>query len=200
MVSPARNSAYETQWIKYIVIRSCYIVDVTTKRCYCFTVHPNVKLFISHGGISGVYEAVDAGVPVLGFPLFFDQIRNIEHLVDDGMAVSLNLFDVSYDTLFNAIAELINNEKWVLISNHFRMFYLIHHSRGVVASNSRNRRFKLYDVAEQRLSNNDSLTISKTQIINIIQIWYEIKYWRVQLKYYYIPLNTSVVLNLSSRN
>ncbi|XP_015368702.1 PREDICTED: UDP-glucuronosyltransferase 2C1-like, partial [Diuraphis noxia] len=35
--------------------------------------HPKVKLFISHGGISGLYEAVDAGVPVLGFPLFGDQ-------------------------------------------------------------------------------------------------------------------------------
>lgn len=73
--------------------------------------HPKVKLFISHGGISGVYEAVDASVPVLGFPLFFDQIRNIEHLVDADMAISLNLFDVSYDMLFNAIMELIYNKK-----------------------------------------------------------------------------------------
>ncbi|VVC34037.1 Baculovirus FP protein,UDP-glucuronosyl/UDP-glucosyltransferase [Cinara cedri] len=41
--------------------------------------HPNVKLFISHGGISGVYEAVDAGVPVVGFPLCVDQYRNIDN-------------------------------------------------------------------------------------------------------------------------
>lgn len=73
--------------------------------------HPNVKLFISHGGISGVYEAVDASVPVLGFPLFFDQIRNVEHLVDAEMAISLDLFNVSYDMLFNAITELIIDEK-----------------------------------------------------------------------------------------
>lgn len=73
--------------------------------------HPKVKLFISHGGISGVYEAVYASVPVLGFPLFFDQLRNVDHLVDAEMAISLDLFGVSYDTLFNAITELINNEK-----------------------------------------------------------------------------------------
>jgi len=77
-------------------------------------VHPNVKLFISHGGISGVYEAVDAGVPVLGLPLFFDQPRNLENLVDAGMAIVMNLDTVSKDTLMNAILELVNNKKYEL--------------------------------------------------------------------------------------
>lgn len=73
--------------------------------------HPKVKLFISHGGISGVYETVDAGVPLLGFPLFYDQSRNIEHLVDVGMAKSMDVLNVSEDVLLNAITELINNKK-----------------------------------------------------------------------------------------
>jgi len=74
-------------------------------------VHPNVKLFICHGGISGVYEAVDAGVPVLGFPVFFDQPRNLKNLVDAGMAISLDLASVSKDTFISSVTELINNEK-----------------------------------------------------------------------------------------
>lgn len=73
--------------------------------------HPKIKLFISHGGISGVYEAVDAGVPVLGFPLFYDQPRNIENLVDAGMAISMNLMSVTKDNFFKSVLELINNEK-----------------------------------------------------------------------------------------
>lgn len=73
--------------------------------------HPNVKLFICHGGISGVYEAVDAGVPVLGFPVFFDQPRNLKNLVDAGMAISLDLASVSKDTFISSVTELINNEK-----------------------------------------------------------------------------------------
>jgi len=76
----------------------------------CFIVHPNVKLFIGHGGISGVYEAVDAGVPMLGFPLFFDQPRNIDNLVNAGMAISLDLFSITKDSLLDAINEMINNE------------------------------------------------------------------------------------------
>lgn len=73
--------------------------------------HPNIKLFISHGGISGVYEAVDAGIPVLGFSVFFDQERNLANLVDAGMAITLNLKSISKDTLLTAILELTNTEK-----------------------------------------------------------------------------------------
>lgn len=76
-----------------------------------FSVHPNVKLFISHGGISGIYEAVDAGVPILGFPLFYDQPRNIEHLVYEGMAISMDVFTVTTDLFLKNILEITNNEK-----------------------------------------------------------------------------------------
>jgi len=74
-------------------------------------VHPNVKLFISHGGISGVCEAVDAGVPVLGFPFFYDQPRNVDNLAVAGMAISMDLLSVTEKTLFNAVSELVNNDK-----------------------------------------------------------------------------------------
>lgn len=73
--------------------------------------HPKIKLFISHGGISGIYEAVDGGVPVLGFPLFFDQPRNIDNLVNAEMAISMDLFTINREKLLNNILILINNEK-----------------------------------------------------------------------------------------
>lgn len=74
-------------------------------------VHPNVKLFISHGGISGVYETVDAGVPVLGFPLYYDQPRNLQNLVDAGMAITMELTTVTEDKFLYAIKELLHNAK-----------------------------------------------------------------------------------------
>jgi len=74
-------------------------------------VHPNVKLFISHGGISGVYEAVDGGVPVLGFPFYYDQPRNIDNLVNAGMAISMDLLSVTEETFLNAVLEIVNNDR-----------------------------------------------------------------------------------------
>lgn len=58
-----------------------------------------------------MYEAVDAGVPVLGLPVFYDQPRNVENLVDAGMAISMDLLSVTTDDFLNAVNELINNEK-----------------------------------------------------------------------------------------
>ncbi|CAI6348012.1 unnamed protein product [Macrosiphum euphorbiae] len=75
--------------------------------------HKNVKVFISHGGISGLYEAVDAGVPVLGFPLFGDQYRNIDNLVEAGMGISMEIYAVTKDTFLKNLLDLVNNEKYI---------------------------------------------------------------------------------------
>lgn len=73
--------------------------------------HSNVKLFISHGGISGLYEAIDGGVPILGFPVFSDQPKNIDSLVHAGIAISMDIRSVTKDEFLKNILELLNNRK-----------------------------------------------------------------------------------------
>lgn len=39
--------------------------------------HPKVKLFMTHAGTNGLYEAIYHGVPVLGLPMLVDQFDNM---------------------------------------------------------------------------------------------------------------------------
>ncbi|CAI6346137.1 unnamed protein product [Macrosiphum euphorbiae] len=75
--------------------------------------HPNVKLFISHGGISGLYEAIDGGVPILGFPLFGDQQRNIDNLVNAEIAISMDILSITKDAFLKNVLELLKNKKYM---------------------------------------------------------------------------------------
>nr|KAG5707800.1 hypothetical protein BaRGS_015960 [Batillaria attramentaria] len=38
--------------------------------------HHNVKVFLTHCGLNGLYQALDHTVPVVGLPLFYDQFHN----------------------------------------------------------------------------------------------------------------------------
>lgn len=59
--------------------------------------------------MSGIYEAIDSGVPVLGIPLFFDQPHNIANLVHWGSGLMLDYKTLTKDILVNAINEITNN-------------------------------------------------------------------------------------------
>lgn len=70
-----------------------------------------MKLFIHHGGMCGLLEALDAGVPVVGVPIIGDQFRNIDNFVNEGLAVSVPLDTVTEEKIFNSINDVLNNEK-----------------------------------------------------------------------------------------
>uniref|UniRef100_A0A182MLU6 Uncharacterized protein n=1 Tax=Anopheles culicifacies TaxID=139723 RepID=A0A182MLU6_9DIPT len=51
--------------------------------------HKNVRLFVSHGGLLGVSEAVHCGVPVVAMPIYGDQFLNAAALVNRGVGVRM---------------------------------------------------------------------------------------------------------------
>ena len=73
--------------------------------------HPNVKVFVTHGGRLSTIEAIYFGVPLVGIPVFGDQLSNIATAAADGYAVKINLEELSEQTLSSALNEVLTNPR-----------------------------------------------------------------------------------------
>ena len=74
--------------------------------------HPNIKLFISHCGNNGQFEALYHGVPILGMPVFAEQPYNAARIQAKGFGIYLNVIDFTIDDLDAAISELLSNSMY----------------------------------------------------------------------------------------
>ncbi|CAO1424279.1 unnamed protein product [Diamesa tonsa] len=71
--------------------------------------HPNVKVFITHGGLLGTTEAVVEGVPVIGIPIYGDQQLNIQKAAAAGYGVVLDFNTITEESITNSLNEVLNN-------------------------------------------------------------------------------------------
>lgn len=74
--------------------------------------HPNLKLFITHGGLLSTTEAVKRGVPIIGIPIMADQPLNMKYTTAAGFGLTLKYDELNEETLYNAIQEVLNNPKY----------------------------------------------------------------------------------------
>jgi glucuronosyltransferase len=56
-------------------------------------------------------EAVYAGVPIVGIPMFGDQPMNIKAIVDCKMGVSVNYNDISKESMLKAIRTVLEQSR-----------------------------------------------------------------------------------------
>lgn len=74
--------------------------------------HPNVKVFISHGGWLSTTESIFFGKPILGVPLFADQPLNVATAVSRGIALSVNIHKLDEAELKQKLNELVQNPSY----------------------------------------------------------------------------------------
>ncbi|XP_067632107.1 UDP-glycosyltransferase UGT5-like isoform X2 [Eurosta solidaginis] len=72
--------------------------------------HPNVRVFMSHGGLMGTSEAAYCGVPVVATPFYGDQFLNSAALKHRGMGVLLNYEDITENSVLKAIREVLKKQ------------------------------------------------------------------------------------------
>ncbi|XP_049820161.1 UDP-glycosyltransferase UGT5-like [Aethina tumida] len=71
--------------------------------------HPDVVLFIGHGGALSTQEALFHGVPIIGIPFIFDQIINVKSLQQRQHGALLDYKTMTTKQILNTIHEVLNN-------------------------------------------------------------------------------------------
>ncbi|CAH0715026.1 unnamed protein product, partial [Brenthis ino] len=74
--------------------------------------HPNVKLFITQGGLQSTDEALTAAVPLLAIPMLGDQWFNAEQYVKFKIGKKLLMETVTEEALFNAIEDILSDNSY----------------------------------------------------------------------------------------
>ncbi|KAG5880941.1 hypothetical protein JTB14_007261 [Gonioctena quinquepunctata] len=74
--------------------------------------HPNLRVFITHGGISSIIESIHHGVPLLVLPVFGDQISNAVLAEQTGYGKRIMFNDITEEKLILSLNELLNNPKY----------------------------------------------------------------------------------------
>ncbi|XP_046491306.1 UDP-glycosyltransferase UGT5-like isoform X1 [Neodiprion pinetum] len=74
--------------------------------------HPNLKLFLTHGGISSMMETVYHGVPIVGIPILGDQQRNLICAREKGFSEMMELMEMTEDEIYENIMKVANDPKY----------------------------------------------------------------------------------------
>lgn len=74
--------------------------------------HRNIRLFITHGGIHSMQEAIHARVPMVGMPFFVDQPLNVKRMVAMGFARYVDYQTMTVDEFQSAVLDVIQNPKY----------------------------------------------------------------------------------------
>ncbi|XP_020812796.1 UDP-glucuronosyltransferase 2B15-like [Drosophila serrata] len=74
--------------------------------------HPNVKMFITHGGLLSTTESVYFGKPILGLPCIVDQHMNLNRAQRMGFGLGLDLNNLNEEDLEKAIKRLLTDPSY----------------------------------------------------------------------------------------
>lgn len=65
--------------------------------------HPDIKLFITHGGLLSMIEAIHYAKPIVGMPICYDQHLNVARAQAKGFGLSVNFKGLNVEQFKSAI-------------------------------------------------------------------------------------------------
>lgn len=151
--------------------------------------NPKTCLFISHCGLSSVNEAKYHGVPILGIPLFAEQIGNANNIVREGWAIQIPYVDVTEPILSQALNEILTNTTYRATVRQKSMLYrdrptspmdtAIFWTEYVIRHNG--ARHMKSDASTQYIWQATSIDVIAFLIVQIIVVWKLLKFLTIKL-------------------
>nr|CAD7573031.1 unnamed protein product [Timema californicum] len=86
--------------------------------------HPNIRLFITHGGLLSTQEAIYNGVPLIGIPLFADQKNNVLKSEENGLAKLMDFQNITESSLDWVLNEVLNKPTYLKNAKRISKIYL----------------------------------------------------------------------------
>lgn len=74
--------------------------------------HLNVKLFVTHGGLLSCTESIIRQTPIVGIPIFGDQMMNMMRAERNGWGITVEFKNLTEESLSWAINEVLSNPKY----------------------------------------------------------------------------------------
>ncbi|XP_062984238.1 UDP-glucuronosyltransferase 3A2 [Elgaria multicarinata webbii] len=87
--------------------------------------HPKARLFVTHGGLNGLMEAIYHGVPVVGIPVLGDHLDNMVRVEARKMGLFLHITQLKAEDFTHAMKEVIGDPRY---KSAAKVLSTIHHS------------------------------------------------------------------------
>ncbi|XP_049942300.1 UDP-glycosyltransferase UGT5-like [Schistocerca serialis cubense] len=74
--------------------------------------HKNVRLFMTHGGLMSIQEAIYHAKPIIGFPVFGDQFHNMNRAEELGFGIKITFANISLESITWAVSEVLETSSY----------------------------------------------------------------------------------------
>ncbi|XP_076065862.1 UDP-glycosyltransferase UGT5-like [Oratosquilla oratoria] len=85
--------------------------------------HPNVKVFITHGGLLSSQETIYHGTPIVALPVFYDQPKVAAKMENAGFGIRLDWEKLTVPLLIETLNEVIDNPKYAQATSQASLLF-----------------------------------------------------------------------------